>query len=289
MGDARMIRLGIVLALLAAPTIAHAQAVEGTLKKIADSKTVRIAYRTDARPFAYEGEGKQPAGYTVELCKRIAASLERQLKVKPLQIKWVPATSQNRLDLVSKRQADMECGSTTVSLSRMGSVDFSSYVFVDSTGLLVRNAAGAKSFKDLAGKRIAVIAKTTNQFALEAAMKELAVSLTLVSVKNREEGIAALEAGSVDAFASDKLLLLGLGGKVKDPSQYALLADDLSFEPYAIVLPRGDANFRLAVNRALAEIYRSKEIVEIFRRAFGANLEPTPMLIIVYGLGAYPN
>ena len=283
-----MIRFILVLALLVGPAVAHAQALNGTLKKISDSKTIRIAYRTDALPFAYEGEGKQPAGYTVELCKRVVASLERQLKIQPLQIKWVPATSQNRLELVHKGQADMECGSTTVSLSRMSDVDFSSYVFVDSTGLLARKAAGAKSIKDLAGKRIAVIAKTTNQSGLESAMKQLGVNATVVPVKNRGEGIAALEAGSVDAFASDKVLLLGLGDKVKDPTQYTLLADDLSFEPYAIVLPRGDASFRVAVNRGLSEIYRSNEIVDIFRSAFGG-LEPTPMLIIMYGLGAYPN
>ena len=284
-----MIRFIVVLALLAAPALVHAQKVDRTLKKIAESKTLTIAYRTDALPFAYENESKQPAGYTVELCKRVAASLERQLKIKSLQVKWVQATSQNRLELVRKGQADMECGSTTVSLSRMGDVDFSSYVFVDSTGLLVRNATGAKSFKDLAGKRIAVVLKTTNQAAVEAAMKQFAVSATVVPVKTRGDGIAALEAGSVDAFASDKLLLLGLAGKVKDQSQYTLLADDLSFEPYAIVLPRGDANFRLAVNRALAEIYRGAEIGEIFRRTFGAGIDPTPMLIVVYGLGAYPN
>jgi len=284
-----MIRHIAVLALFAASAVAHAQAVDGTLKKIADSKTVTIAYRTDAVPFSYESDGKQPAGYTVDLCKRVAASLERQLKVSPLQIKWVPATTQNRLELVRKGQADMECGSTTVTLSRMAEVDFSSYVFVDSTGLLVRKATGAKGFKDLAGKRIAVIAKTTNHSALEAAMKQFGVTATVVPVKARADGLAALEAGSVDAFASDKVLLLGLAGKVKDPSQYTLLSDDLSLEPYAIVLPRGDANFRLAVNRALSEIYRNAEIVEIFRRAFGADIEPTPMLIVVYGLGAYTN
>ena len=284
-----MIRLLAVLAILVSPPLLHAQMVDGTLKKIRDTKTVTIAYRTDALPFAYEGEGKQPAGYTVDLCKRVAASLERQLKVQPLQVKWVPATSQNRLELVRKGQADMECGSTTVSLSRMGEVDFSSYVFVDSTGVIVRSAGTAKSFKDLAGKRIAVVRNTTNQSAVEAAVKKLALNATVVPLKNRDEATAALEAGTIDAFASDKLLLVGLAAKLKDPAQYALLPDDLSFEPYAIVLPRGDANFRLAVNRALAEIYRGDEIVAIFRRTFGADLDPSQMLVIMYGLGAYPN
>jgi glutamate/aspartate transport system substrate-binding protein len=281
-----MFRIAYGLLLLAASSVLQAQALDGTLKKIADSKTVTIAYRTDSLPFSYE-DSKRPAGYTVELCRRIVTSLERQLKVKPLQVKWVPATSQNRLEMVRKGQADMECGSTTVTLSRMREVDFSSFVFVDSTGILARNAASAKNLKELGGKRIAVIAKTTNQAALERAMKSQSVNATVVTVKNRDEGIAALEAGKVDALVSDKLLLLGLGGKVKDPAQYTLLEDDLSFEPYAIVLPRGDANFRLAVNRALAEIFRGNDIVDIFRSAFGSGAEPTTMLMIVYGLGAY--
>jgi glutamate/aspartate transport system substrate-binding protein len=284
-----MNRLIVLLVLLAAPAFAPAQALDGTLKKIAGSKTVTIAYRTDALPFAYENESKEPAGYSVELCQRVVANLERHLKAGPLKIKWVKATSQNRLELVRTKQADMECGSTSVTLSRMADVDFSSYIFVDSTGLLARSVTGAKSFKELAGKRVAVIAKTTNQTALESAVKQYAVNATVVPVKDRAEGVAALESGSVDAFASDKLLLLGLAGKMKTPAQYSLLADDLSFEPYAIVLPRGDANFRLAVNRALAEIYRGTEMVEIFRRAFGPGTEPTPMLVIVYGLGAYAN
>jgi ABC-type amino acid transport substrate-binding protein len=284
-----MIRIFPLLALVAVPALVQAQTLDGTLRKIRDTKTVTIAYRTDALPFAYEGEGKQPAGYTVDLCKRVAASLERQLKVQPLQVKWVAATSQNRLELVRKGQADMECGSTTVSLSRMGEVDFSSYVFVDTTGVIVRNAVAAKSFKDLAGKRVAVIRNTTNQAALDAAMKKLGVSATVVPLKNRDEAAAALEAGTIDAFASDKLLLVGLAAKMKNPAQYTLLADDLSFEPYAIVLPRGDTNFRVAVNRGLAEVYRSNEIVQVFRRAFGADLEPSQALLVMYGLGAYLN
>jgi glutamate/aspartate transport system substrate-binding protein len=271
-----VIRLAVaLLAILAAPALAQAQALDGTLKKIRDSKTVTIAYRTDALPFSFE-ENKQPAGYTVDLCKRVVASLEQQLKTQPLAVKWVAATSQNRMELVQKKQADMECGATTATLSRMEQVDFSNPVFVDTTGLLVRKSSGAKSLG------------TTNQRALETALKKQLVSATVVTVKNRDEGIAALEAGTADALASDKILLVGLAGKVKDPSQYELLADDLGFEPYGIVLPRGDASFRLAVNRALAQIYSSDAIVEVFRRTFGPNVAPSPALVIMYGLNSFP-
>jgi ABC-type amino acid transport substrate-binding protein len=281
-----VIRLVALIAFLAAPGLVLAQAPD-TLKKIRDSKTVTIAYRTDSLPFSFE-DNKQPAGYTVELCKRVVASLEQQLKIQPLAVKWVPATVQNRMELVQKRQADMECGSTTATLSRMEQVDFSSAVFVDTTGLLVRKASGAKSLGGLAGKKIAVVGGTTNQKALDAALKKSLVSATVEVVKSRDAGIAALEAGTVDGFAGDKILLIGLAGKVKDPSQFELLADDLGFEPYAIVLPRGDAAFRLAVNRALARIYSSDAIVEVFKRTFGPNAAPSPALLVMYGLGSFP-
>jgi glutamate/aspartate transport system substrate-binding protein len=192
------------------------------------------------------------------------------------------------MDLVRNKQADMECGSTTATFSRMEQVDFSSSVFLDTTGLLVRKAAGAKSLGGLAGKRIAVVNGTTNQKALDAALKRASISASVVGVANRDEGINALQSGSVDAFASDKILLIGLAPKVKDPAQYELLQDDLGFEPYALVLPRGDAAFRLAVNRALGQIFRSDVIVEIFRGTFGADFSPSPALLVMYGLGAYP-
>ena len=282
-----MIRIATLVAFLVAPALLHAQGYD-TLRKIRDSKTVTIAYRTDALPFSFEKD-KQPAGYTVEVCKRIVANLEQQLKIQPLQVKWVAATSQNRMDLVKNKQADMECGSTTATFSRMEQVDFSSSVFLDTTGVLVRKASGAKNLAGLAGKKIAVVGGTTNQAALERALKRASLSASVVAVKNRDDGVAQLQAGSVDAFASDKILLVGLAPKVKDPANYELLQEDLGFEPYAIVLPRGDASFRLAVNRALGQIFMSDAIVEIFRSTFGAELSPNPALLVMYGLGSYPD
>jgi ABC-type amino acid transport substrate-binding protein len=281
-----MIRCFAVLIALAVVAPVHAQ--EGVLKKIRDSKSVTIAYRTDALPFSHAGKDKQPAGYTVELCKRVVASMEEQLKVKPIAIKWVAATSQNRLELVQKRQVDMECGATTSTLSRMALVDFSNPVFVDTTGLLVTNASGAKDLGGLAGKRIAVVNGTSNQRALDVALGKMALTATVVPVKTRDEGIAALEAGKVDAFASDKILLLGLAGKVKDTTRYTLLEDNLSFEPYGIVLPRGESDLRLAVNRGLAGIFGGDDIVSIFRGAFGNEATPSPVLLVMYGLGSLP-
>ena len=276
------------VALLALPVLVDAQTVDGTLRKIRDSKSITIAYRTDALPFSFNDDKSQPAGYTVDICKRVVASIEQQLKIQGLKVNWMPATAQNRFDLISKKQADMECGATTATLSRMESVDFSNFVFVDSTGVLVRNESGAKAFNDLAGKKIGVIAGTTNERALNAALKVRLVNASVVTVKTRDEGLEALEKGTIDAFASDKILIAGLSVKVKDATRYTMLPDDLSVEPYGIMLPRGDAAMRLAVNRGLAQVYKTPQIVEIFNKWFGAFGKPTVLLEAVYFLGAVP-
>ena len=278
----------LALSLLLAAGAAQAQGTEGRLKKIAATNTVTIAYRVDAMPFSFENEKKQIEGFSIDLCKRVVNLMERQLKVKSLQVKWHPVTTQNRFDAVAKGQADMECGSSTVTLSRLRQVDFSSYIFVETTGVLTRTALGIRSLSELSGKRIAVVAGTTNETVVQQQLKERQVTATVVPFKTRDEAFAALDAAKVDAFASDKLLLVGAANKAKDPKSLVLLAEDLSFEPYGIALPRGDADFRLAVNTALAHVYRSGEIAEIYGRWFGMFGAPGPAIKIMYLLGAIP-
>ena len=278
----------LAISTLLAAGLIHAQALDGRLKKIADSKTIAIAYRTDAIPFSFIDDNKQPIGFSIDLCKRVVNSIERQINVQPLQIKWVPVTLQTRFEAVMKGQADMECGSSTMTLSRMKQVDFSNPIFLETTGLLVKTGAGIRSFSDMSGKSISVIAGTTNERAVNEQLKRRQISATVLPMKSREEAFAAIDEGKVDAFASDKLLLLGAAIKAKNPKALAMLDDDLSVEPYGIVLPRGDASLRLAVNTGLSQIYTSGEIAELFKRWLSIIGRPGPVLESVYLLGSIP-
>jgi ABC-type amino acid transport substrate-binding protein len=277
----------LVLALFAAGS-AFAQAQEGRLKKIAQTKTISVGYRTDAMPFSFSEDGKQIDGFTIDLCKRVITSIERQLKLTALQVKWVPVTSQSRFDAVAKGAVDMECGASTMTLTRMKQVDFSSVIFVETTNLLVKSTAGPRSLSDMSGKKIAVVAGTTNERALNAQIKRRLLNTTVLPFKTRDEAFAAFDEGKADAYASDRLLLLGAATKAKDPKSLLLLPEELSIEPYGIVLPRGDASFRLAVNTGLAQVYGSGEVAEIFRRWFENLGTPTPILVAAYALGAIP-
>lgn len=267
---------------------ACAQPLDGRLKKIAETRNVNVGVRADAMPFAFMMAGGAPEGFMVDLCQRVVRLIANQIKVPDLRVSWVLVTVQSRFDVVAKGNADMECGASTMTLSRMKQVDFSSVTFVESTGLLVRAGSGARGLSDLAGRRIAVIRGTSNEKAVAAQVKRRQLNVTLVPVGSGDEAMAALEGGKADAFASDRLLLVGAIAKAKEPRSLALLPDQLSIEPYGIVLPRGDASLRLAVNTALAQIYGSGEVDEIFKRWFGQFGPPPPILDAVYLLGTIP-
>lgn len=288
-----MKRLNLLLAALCllAPSLALAQAaapLEGRLKKVQETRTIAVAYRPDAMPFSFEDAEKKPAGYTVDLCRAVIASIERQLGAGPLQVKWVPVTAQTRFSAIAGGQADMECGASTVTLSRKKEVGFSSLIFVDGTGLLVMKTTPGYSLLALTGKKIGVLSGTTNERALADALKAMSVSATIVPLRTREEGLAQLESGAIDAVASDRVLLLGMAAKAKDPSKTALLAEALSYEPYAIALPRGDWALQQAVDAGLAQVFASPALGKIYKKWFAGLGEPGPALQVMYGLGRLP-
>ena len=275
-----------IVAFIGASNAAPAQILEGRLKQIHETKVVKLAYRSDARPFSFASTPGQPDGYTIDLCKFIVQSIEQQLSAK-LTIEWVPVDTQSRFDAVATGLADMECGSSTVSFGRMLKVDFSSFIFMENTGLMVRANSGISNIGEVGGKKIAVIAGTTNETALTKELQRRQLQTSLVRVKDRREGMAALESGDVDGFASDKLLLVG--AQNSGASTYRLLPENLSYEPYAIVLPRGDWAFRIAVNRGLSQLYSTPEILEIYLKWFPAMGESHGLFrAAVYIFGTFP-
>jgi glutamate/aspartate transport system substrate-binding protein len=284
-----MIRLAVIPTLIACLAgAAAAQPLAGTLKTIKETGVIKLGHRDSSVPFSYVGPDRRPAGYSVDLCERIAQAIRRELSLANLRIVWVPVTVDSRIAAVVTGAVDLECGSTTNTLSRQQQVDFSSLTFVDGSGLLVGAATGISGVDQLTGKRVAVIPGTTTEPALRAALGKLSVAAAVVEVKDHAEGLAALEAGRVEAYASDRAILAGLYTSAKDPQKFALTDVLMSIEPYGFMLRRGDPDFRLAVNRALARIYRTDEIWEVYRRWFGRLGRPGSMLTAMYLLYALP-
>jgi ABC-type amino acid transport substrate-binding protein len=276
----------ILAAPLAAP-LAGAHDAPDTLAKIRATKAITLAYGPDALPFSYADGSGQPGGYSVDLCQRIVAGIERQLGLENIEITWIGAPTPERLALIAEGKADLDCGNTTITLDRQEVVDFSNIIFIESGGVVVKADSRVESLADLAGKKVAVIKGTTTAQRLRSTLEDKLVKATIVEVKDGEAGWRLLEEGQVDAYAGDRVVLVGKAGQSGHPEDFAMLAEDFSLDPYGLALPRGDADFRLAVNRTLAHLYGSSEILQIFRDAFGSKASPSPLLQAVYILNAY--
>ena len=280
--------LGALLGSLILACPALAQNLDGTLARIKASGAMNIGYRESSPPFSFMGADKRPAGYSIDLCMHVAGAIQKQLGLASLKLAWVPVSAENRIDMVVQGKVDIECGTTTASLSRQERVDFSLQTFVDGGGLLTTVAANLRGPADLSGKRIAVIPGTTTEKALAGYLKSEFITAQMVRVKDHTEGLAALEGGQAEAYASDRGILVGLAVTSKDPRRFALPNLEFSYEPYGLMLRRNDAAFRLAVNRALAGLYRSGGIAPIYERWFGAFGKPTPALQAMYLLNGLP-
>jgi len=279
--------LVMLLAALAFAGQAFGQELDGTLKKIKSSSTLTLGYIESAPPFSFPGPDRRPVGYSIDLCTHIASSIQKQLGIN-LKLNWVPLTADNRIDMVAQGKVDIECSTTTASLSRHERVDFSLMTFVDGGSLMTVADSKLGSLSDLAGKRVAIIPGTTTEKALTKFLKEQFVAVEMVPVKDHVEGRAAIEKGTVAAFASDRGILIGLAITAKDPSRFGFANVLFSYEPYGFMLPRNDAAFRLTVNRALAELYRSGGIVPIYDRWFSGFGKPSEAIQAMYMLNGLP-
>jgi glutamate/aspartate transport system substrate-binding protein len=284
----RRAMIALVMMTALGATTVHAQTRTGTLKKVGDSGTLTIGYRENALPFSFTGSDGKPTGYSIDLCQEIAVAVQQELKLPNLAVRWVPVTPENRVDAVANGTVDIECGSTTASLSRQEKVDFTLMTFVDGASLLIAEGSGIRTVGDLAGKRVGVAPGTTTEKALGDFLRAQSIPATIVSVKDHDEGLAALQTSKIEAYASDRTILVGLVLQARGTARYALVSDDLSYEPYGFMVRRDDSAFRLVANRALARLYRSGAIGAVYSKWFGALGKPTPALVLMYALQGLP-
>jgi glutamate/aspartate transport system substrate-binding protein len=260
----------------------------GTLKKIIDNRVIRLGYQKDLSPFSFAGADGKPKGYSIDLCHRVASGIRNEYSLVALDIEWVEVTLTNRFLLVANGTIDLECGASAITLSRMKSVDFSAMTWIDNGTFLAKRGQRIKTIADLAGKKVAVFKGATTEKALREALLTQAlaggqVTTQIVLVKDRQEGMEALEHGTVDALAGDRMILASFARKAPDPEKLILVDYQFMYQPYGLPLRRNDADFKFAVNSVLANLYHGGEVLKIYKSWFG-DLMPPPLLESLYDL-----
>lgn len=260
--------LVILVSLVCAGTPLHAQELTGTLKKVKESNTISLGVRETSLPFSYLDDQQNVIGYSMDLCARIVDAIKLELNLPNLQVKQTPVISQTRVPLVANGTIDLECGSTTNTLTRQKQVEFSHITFIGGTRLLVRANSGIREVEDLKGKTVSVSQGTTNERTIKTLSDQKQLGIKILNVKDHGEGFLAVETGRVQANISDDIQLLALAKNAKKPKDYAVVGRHLSYEPFGLMFRRGDADFKLIVNKTLSQLFRSGEIEQIYDKWF---------------------
>lgn len=242
--------------------------LNGTLAKVRASGTIALAHRESSVPFSYLNARKEPIGYSVELCKALVDAIADAVN-RTLTITWVPVTSASRFDAIVSGQADLECGSTTSNLERQQRVAFSPIVFVSGTKLMVKAGSPVRSFRDLAGRKVAVTAGTTNEKTLRDLVQKFRLDTQIVVQPDHAASFAQVASGAVDAFATDDVLLYGLiADQAAQGGKYQVVGEFLSYDPYGIMFRKDDPQLARVVQESFQRLAEDGEIERQYTRWF---------------------
>lgn len=266
--------VALALAIAAAPAAAQddraapVEVLSGTLKRIAQSGTIRLGYRTDAAPFSFVSKAGEVHGYSIDLCRAIAAAIGDEIGGAPPRVEFRQVTAADRLDRVAAGEVDLECGSTTSTAARRERVAFSPVIFVTGTRLAVRRDAGIRGLADLAGRSVAVVRGTTNEAALRGIVARQGLRVGIVATDDLVQAFELLASGRVDAVGGDDVLLVGHLVRTGARARHAVVGALLTFERYGIAYGRDDPQLAVVVERAMRDLARAGELRAIYNKWF---------------------
>ncbi len=276
---ARCLRLSALLvafACFSGAAFAERDGLHGSLslRKIREAGVIAIGYREAAVPFSYLDAHQQPIGYSMDICRHIVAAVKRHLKLRDLEIKFVPVTTATRIPLVANETVDLECGVTTNNVERQQQVAFTVTTFVAASRLLSKRASGIASLADLRGKTVVSTVGTTSIRYLKDLNARHGLDVKILAAKDDLEAFRMVENDRVAAYAMDDVLLHASIANAKRPEEFAVSADTLSVEPYGMMLARGDTELKKIADDAIVALFRSGEIHRLYRRWFQTPLPP---------------
>lgn len=244
-----------------------------TLKKIKESGSVTVGARESSGALSYTlGDGKY-VGYHVDICQKVLSTIQRQLGLPKLEVKYQPVTSQNRIPLIQNGTVDIECGSTTNNVARQKDVAFAVTTYVEEVRIAVKANSGITSIAQLNGKNVTTTTGTTSIQLLRKHERATGLNLKEIFGKDHADSFLLLESGRADAFVMDGQILAGAIAKAKNPADFKIVGEVLNVEPIGIMLRKDDPGFKKVVDGIIIEMMKSGDIAKLYDKWF---MQPIP-------------
>ncbi|MBM5814682.1 MAG: amino acid ABC transporter substrate-binding protein [Cyanobacteria bacterium M_DeepCast_100m_m1_067] len=199
-------------------------------------------------------------GLDVEICRATAAALFAD----PNKVDYRDLNSSERFAALASGEIDLLSRNTTETLSRDASggngLSFAPTTFYDGQGVMVPNASGIQSLKDLAGKPICVESGTTTELNLADRMREIKAPYTPLKFQTGDQTYAAYLQGRCVAVTSDRSQLAAKRTSFPDPAGHTLLPEVLSKEPLTPATVNADPAWADAVRWTIYALMQAEEL-----------------------------
>jgi glutamate/aspartate transport system substrate-binding protein len=256
-------------------TVAQAQDLTGTLKKIKETGSITIGYRESSIPFSYLDDQQKPIGYAIDLCNKIVDTVKADLKMPNLKVTMQPVTSSNRIPLLQNGTIDLECGSTTNSTQRQQQVSFGPSYFVINVTAAVKKSSNINTIADLNGKTVSTTSGTTSVPLIKGYEKSKSTEVKEIYGKDHAEAFLLMADDRASAFIMDDILLAGQIANSKKPADYKILTNEsLRQEPYSMMLRKDDPQFKALVDKSIGAVMKSGDINKIYAKWFTSPIPP---------------
>lgn len=267
--------IGVWSCAAAKPNGEESRAVEQepTLAKIARTNAFVIGTQPDAIPFSFRDTRGEWQGFSVDLARMVHQEVERELG-RLVKLEFVRVTPATRIPHLRNGTVDLIAEVMTNTRERDRLVDFSITIFVTGQQLLVHADSRIQDPADLVGKRVGADRGTTNANTIQ----KLEPRAHLVLFDSASQGFQALQAGRIDAYTNDGVVLAGLKVTAGDPEAWRVAGNLISYEPYAFAMRENDSGFRDLVNHTLMEAIQSRQYISLYNKWLGrAGLVPYPL------------
>lgn len=246
---------------------------EPTLEKIARTGVFTVGTQPDAVPFSFRDNTGEWGGFSVDLARLVHQEVEREIG-RLVELKFARVTPATRIPSLLSEEVDMIADVMTHTRERDRLVDFSIIMFVTGQQLLVRDESPIKSHADLVGMRVGADRGTTNASNIQ----EREPRAHVVLFESASGGFQALQAGRIDAYTNDGVVLAGLIATAGNPDAWRIAGQFISYEPYAFAMRENDSRFRDLVNHALMQAIQGSTYVSLYNKWLGPfGLVPYPL------------
>ncbi|RQP26693.1 ABC transporter substrate-binding protein [Piscinibacter terrae] len=248
--------LGITLAASLFSAAVHADQLDDIKKK---GEIVFGVLGTDEPNSFVDPKTRELVGYEVDIGQAIAKKLGVKPVFKQLSVAArIPELQQGRVDVLA--------ASLTHNKERESQIDFSLTTFVTGQKVLVKTSSGVTDIKQLAGKKVLTVKGGTQ----EPNIRKAVPGVDVVTFETTQQAFLALQQGKGVGYVNDEASLVNdhakLGAAKKD---YAILPQNISVEPLALGLKKGEKALKAQVDGVLRELESSGAADKLFLKWYG--------------------